>query len=76
MIPQQPPPVVISSEDHSAGDQPSATSTETLTEALRYRVRQMLRRQTLDGLRVWLDYLKPKVTPRSKLAEALAYLDN
>lgn len=44
-------------------------------DALRYRVRQKLSRQVLDELRAWLDEWRPKVLPKSKLGEALAYLD-
>ena len=44
-------------------------------DALRYRVRQKLSRQVLDELRAWLDEWRPKTAPKSKLGEALAYLD-
>ena len=45
-------------------------------DALRYRVRQKLSKQTLDELRAWLVEMRPQVTPRSQLGKALAYLDN
>ncbi len=44
-------------------------------DALRYRVRQKLSRQVLDELRAWLDEWRPKVVPKGKLGEALAYLE-
>ncbi|MBV6274492.1 IS66 family transposase, partial [Alcaligenaceae bacterium CGII-47] len=45
-------------------------------DPLRYRVRQKLAKQTLDELHAWLVDMLPKVTPKSKLGEALAYLHN
>ena len=42
----------------------------------RYRVRQAESVPVLDKLRAWLDEMRPKVTPKSKLGEALAYLHN
>ena len=45
-------------------------------DEFRYRVRQRLSKRTLDELRVWLDDMRPKVTPKSQLGKALAYLDH
>lgn len=42
----------------------------------RYRVRQAESVPVLNKLRAWLDEIRPKVTPTSKLGEALAYLHN
>ena len=42
----------------------------------RHRVRQQQSVPVLNKLRAWLDGLRPKVIPNSKLGEALAYLDN
>lgn len=42
-------------------------------DALRLRVRQKVSRQTLDALHAWLMDLLPKVAPKTKLGEALAY---
>ena len=45
-------------------------------DEFRYRVRQRLSKRTLDELRAWLDDMRPKVTPKSQLGKALAYLDH
>jgi transposase len=42
----------------------------------RYRVHQAESVPVLNKLRAWLDEIRPKVTPTSKLGEALAYLHN
>lgn len=43
---------------------------------LRYRVRQKLSKEVLDKLNDWMLDLLPKITPKSKLGEALNYLSN
>ncbi len=45
-------------------------------DSLRLRVRQKLSKKTLDALHAWAIEMLPRVTPRSKLGEALAYLLN
>lgn len=45
-------------------------------DRLRYRVRQKLSHQTLNELHAWLVDMRPKVTPKSALGEALAYLQS
>ncbi len=42
----------------------------------RVPVRQAESRPVVDALRQWLDATRPSVTPKSKLGEALAYLDS
>jgi len=42
----------------------------------RYRVRQAESVPVLNKLRAWLDEMRPKVVPKSKFGEALAYLHN
>lgn len=41
----------------------------------RWRARQELSEPVLDAFRTWLDKTRPRITPRSKLGEALKYLD-
>ena len=41
----------------------------------RVAVRQEESRPVVEALRGWLDTTRPTVTPKSKLGQALAYLD-
>lgn len=43
---------------------------------VRYRVRQAESRPVLEKLHAWLEDTRPKVAPKTKLGEALAYLDH